>query len=225
MSFVNPTVPNLADFVTYCQGQGITPDALPVDSDYFQWALTHGIDRTIKTPAGYPPIEYVIAVYNFGVNWLISWAPDQSNLMITALVWASGVVAATTALPLGDVAGTSFAVTIQGAAPDAYNGTVTATNAGMNSFSYPLATDPGAATAFGTFSTLFFANLRASLNILSYTVGPVSSSADQATSQTLVVPDWLKNASLTTLDSLKTPWGRAWIAYSQQWGMNVVGLS
>jgi len=225
MSFVNPHTPNLADFITYCQAQGITPDALPVNSDYYQWALTHGIDRTICTPCGYPPIEYVIAVYNFGVNWLISWAPDQSFLALTALAWSGGIVTATTALPLADALGTIFAISIQGASPAGYNGTVSATNAGTTSFTYPVATNPGTATTTGTFSTLFFTNLRASLNILSYTAGPVSSSADQGTSQSLVVPEWLKNASLTTLQNLGTTWGRAWIAYCQQWGPSVTGLS
>jgi hypothetical protein len=223
--FVNPAAPNLADFITYCQGQGITPDALPVASDYYQWALTHGIDRTIPTPAKYPPIEYVIACYNYGVNWLINWAPDQILLALTALSWSGGLVTATTALPLADAVGTLFAISVAGAVPAGYNGTFTATNASTDSFTYPLVANPGIATSFGTFNTLFFTNLRASLNILSYTVGPVSSSADQGTSQSLVVPKWLENADLGTMQMLKTAQGRAWIDYEQQFGPSVTGLS
>ena len=224
MAFANPTVPNLPDFIIYAQAQGIAPDALPATSDYYAWALTQAVDMTIHF-SSIPPILYVMAVYNYGVNWLINWAQDQSGLVLTALSWSNGLVTATTSLPLGDAIGQTLGITMSGAVPAGYNGTFTATNAGANSFTYPLAANPGTATSPGVFGTTFFANARTSFNILSFTAGPVSSSFDQGTGQSLVVPEWLTNATLSTLGLLKTPWGRAYLEYEQAYGPTVVGVS
>jgi hypothetical protein len=40
MAFANPTTPNLEDFQTFCQEQGVNTTVLAPSSDYFQWALT-----------------------------------------------------------------------------------------------------------------------------------------------------------------------------------------
>lgn len=223
--FVNPDVPNLPDFITYCQGQGVTPDALPADSDYYAWALTHGMDRTICSPAGYPPIEYVIAVYNYGLNWLLNWAPDQSGLALDSLAWSAGIVTASTASALATPVGQTLGVVVSGAVPVGYNVATTATVLGTNSFMYPLATNPGTETSPGVFGTTFFANARAQFKILTFIAGPVSSSGDQGTNQTLIVPEWLKTATLSTLNLLNTPYGRAYVDYSQMFGPSLVGLS
>lgn len=231
MAFVNPSAPNLADFITYAQTQGITADALPIDSPYFQWALTQALDSTIHF-APIPPILYVMAVYNFGVNWLINWAQDQSGLALESLTWAGGVVTATTAAPLSSPAGQPLAVTVLGAQPVGYNVAyappapeVYAVVTGANSFTYELPTNPGAETTPGFFGFLFFAVCRQKFNLLSYTAGPVSSTGDQGTQTSLVVPEWLTNATLATQGLLKTPWGRAYLEYAQAYGPTVVGVS
>jgi hypothetical protein len=71
----------------------------------------------------------------------------------------------------------------------------------------------------------FFADQRKTFNLLTFTAGPVQSAADQATSDTLVVPDFLKTLTLADLDLLKTPWGREYLAYAQEFGPNVVGVT
>ena len=74
-------------------------------------------------------------------------------LALSALTWSGGVVTATTANPISGLSsGDTFLTTIAGASPTAYNGTYTATVTGASSFTYPLAADPGAETAPGTYT-------------------------------------------------------------------------
>lgn len=72
-------------------------------------------------------------------------------LALTSLVWASGTVTATATTNLALTTGEVFTTTISGAVPAAYNGTYLATVTGLNTFTYALATDPGAETSPGTY--------------------------------------------------------------------------
>ncbi|MEK7916636.1 hypothetical protein AAB988_29470 [Burkholderia contaminans] len=71
----------------------------------------------------------------------------------------------------------------------------------------------------------YFATQRAAFKLMAFVGGVVQSSADQATSNSLVVPDFVKNLTMQDLDLLKTPWGREYLAYAQQYGPDVVGVS
>lgn len=74
-------------------------------------------------------------------------------LAISQLQWSNGTVTATTQAAIaGLTAGESFTTAIANASPAGYNGTVAATVTGTNTFTYPLATNPGAATATGTYT-------------------------------------------------------------------------
>jgi hypothetical protein len=70
----------------------------------------------------------------------------------------------------------------------------------------------------------YFADLRASLNLNAFTAGVVTTAADQNTSDSLAVPDSLKNLTIADLQNLKTPWGRAYLAIAQRYG-TLWGLS
>ena len=71
----------------------------------------------------------------------------------------------------------------------------------------------------------YFATQRATFNLQSFVAGPVSSSGDQGTNQSLVVPDFMKGLTMDSLDLLNTPWGREYLNYSQCYGPTVVGVS
>jgi hypothetical protein len=64
----------------------------------------------------------------------------------------------------------------------------------------------------------YFTDLRASLKINNFAAGVVQSASDQGTSDSLAVPDSLKNLTLSNLQNLKTPWGRAYLAMAQTYG-------
>lgn len=110
------------------------------------------------------------ATYNVIVTWSLFgrrfyinvYALDGTLVLSTALVgsptgfvlqtitWDRGRATATAVSPHGLKVGKTVDLTITGAAPDAYNGQVQAFITGPATFSWPLAQDPGAATATGS---------------------------------------------------------------------------
>ncbi|HQT24978.1 MAG TPA: hypothetical protein PLK99_00065 [Burkholderiales bacterium] len=71
----------------------------------------------------------------------------------------------------------------------------------------------------------FFSTIRQTYRLGSLVPGPVMASGDQATSETLVVPDFFKTLTLSDLDLLKTPYGRDYLGYAQMYGPTIVGVS
>lgn len=66
----------------------------------------------------------------------------------------------------------------------------------------------------------FFSDTRKKWNINSFVAGPVASSHDETTGQTLLTPEFLKTLSMADLQTLKTPYGRQYMAFAQRWGTN-----
>lgn len=71
----------------------------------------------------------------------------QPSKTVTAMSWSSGVVTVTVA---GHGYATGNVVTIAGVTPAGYNGTYSITVTGANTFTYALASNPGAVTVQGT---------------------------------------------------------------------------
>jgi hypothetical protein len=63
-----------------------------------------------------------------------------------------------------------------------------------------------------------FATLREMYRINSFVPGVVQSTSDNGTSTSLLVPDFLKELTLSDLQELKTPYGRAYLAIAQKYG-------
>lgn len=150
MSWSNPTSPNLADFVLFCQDvMDINPLFLPADSPFPGYALTQALELVIRMPRG--GIGYTLAVYNCAGHILLKIAPDQ----------------------------------------------------------------PGRP---------FFTDARAGYGLLKPSVGVVASSSNNGTSTALAVPDALRQLTLGDLDFMKTPFGREFVAFNQDFG-DVFGLT
>lgn len=110
--------------------------------------------------------------YNASVPWnefaqryyLNLAALDGTEVLLTALVgsatgvailslsWANGRAYVTTSLPHGYKIASTVELTVAGCTPDAYNGRFGCVITGPTTFWYPLANDPGSATAFGNAS-------------------------------------------------------------------------
>ena len=77
-------------------------------------------------------------------------SPDAVQL--EALSWDqySGLVTAQTSAPHGYAIASSVSLVVSGCVPAAYNGAAPAFFTTPDQFTYPLAADPGAATAFGS---------------------------------------------------------------------------
>ena len=151
MAWTNPATPNIADFTTFCQNQGIVAPYTATGSEYFQWAFDWAMSEALTCPQ-MPGNRYVLAVYHFGADRFIRLAQDDG----------------------------------QGQ---------------------------------------FYQAQRASFGVLDFRPGVVMASGDGPTSQTLVVPDWYREIPMFAQEMLKTPWGREYIAYAQQYGPYVIGVS
>ena len=150
--FVNPAIPNAADFYTFVTNQGVPTADLPSTSDYLTWALAYAENTALVSPPGMPAIVYVLAVYNLGTHHLLKVAQDLAG-------------------------------------------------------------------------QTFFTTSRQQFGMLTFTAGPVVSSSDVTTSESLLSADWMANMPLQALGLLKTPYGIAYLEYAQMYGSNIVGVS
>lgn len=73
---------------------------------------------------------------------------------IASLAWSASVVTATLSAAHGWTVGSTVPVVISGVTPSAYNLAVDATVTSATQFTYPLTTDPGAATVMGSVNTV-----------------------------------------------------------------------
>lgn len=71
----------------------------------------------------------------------------------------------------------------------------------------------------------FFTDQRSTFKLMAFVSGVIQSSTDNGTGNSLVVPDFFKTLTMQDMDLLKTPWGREYLAYAQQYGPNVVGVT
>ncbi|MGC9271246.1 hypothetical protein [Acidiphilium sp.] len=67
--------PNITDFTTYCQNQGIVYSGTPADSEYFQWAFDWSMAEALTCPQ-MPAVIYTKAVYDFGADRFVRLAQD-----------------------------------------------------------------------------------------------------------------------------------------------------
>lgn len=69
----------------------------------------------------------------------------------------------------------------------------------------------------------YFAWLRVQYGVNTFVAGVISSSGDEGTNQSLVVPKAFEGLTIGQLSNLKTPYGRAYLALAQDvgtmWGM------
>jgi hypothetical protein len=71
----------------------------------------------------------------------------------------------------------------------------------------------------------YFQDLRNKLNISSFTPGVPSEVADQGTSVGLLNPDFLKAMTIGDLQTLKTFYGRQYMAFAQDYGPAIWGVT
>ena len=95
-----------------------------------------------------------LTISDLAGNVIVSEAMISSPVgqAIEAASWANGSVTITTPVPHGYQVGATVALTIFGMTPAAYNGTFGVFVTGPDTLSYPLASDPGPATALGAVS-------------------------------------------------------------------------
>ena len=67
----------------------------------------------------------------------------------------------------------------------------------------------------------YFTQLRSTLGLTAFAVGVVQSSADASTSESLLVPEFVKNLTAANLQQLKDPYGRMYLQIAQSYGPSI----
>lgn len=218
---------NVTDYTAFLrQVCGFDATVLPDDSPWIPYSLQISIDTVNCTLVEVAPVEAVLAQYNLAADTLINYVGDVTPAL-TGLSWTGGVVTATaaTVLPSNLVVGQQFLTQIADASPLAYNGNVKATVTAGNAFTYTLTSDPGAETVPGTYSLTFFAALRQKWGIDNVSTGVVSESHDESTGASYLNPEQMTAFTIGDLQTLKTPYGRAYMAFAQNYGQTLWGAS
>jgi hypothetical protein len=70
----------------------------------------------------------------------------------------------------------------------------------------------------------FFAGMRKQWGINNFAAGVVASTSDVSTSTSLEIPEQFKQFTIANLRNLKTPWGRQYLEFAQDYG-TLWGLS
>jgi len=218
-------VPTLAGFILFIQQvMGVTSNYLPTTEPVIATAFNVAMSIVNPALACIDSSIYALAVYNLAADNLLNYAPDQVAT-ITGLTWASGTATATTLTAHGFATGDTLL--ISGNAPLAYNSqpgpaqSVLGTQivvTGADTFTYPIASNPGTFTQGGTAAEIYFLSLRQRFNLTGFTGGVIASSADESTSQSLLNPEFMKGLTLGNLQNLKTPYGRQYMAFAQDYG-------
>ena len=89
---------------------------------------------------------------------------------------------------------------------------------GASTFAYAVSANPGTFAQGGTASETYFATLRRQFNIGGFRAGVISASNDESTGESILNPEFMKTLTLGNLQNLKTPCGRQYLAFAQDFG-------
>ena len=84
---------------------------------------------------------------------------------------------------------------------------------------------PGSITTANPNGQAYFAYTRTRWNIYGFVSGVVESTGDESTNVSMVVQEAAKNFTLSDLQNLKTPYGRKYLSFAQDYGPSVWGLT
>lgn len=218
MAFTTPTTPNLLDFTTFVYANGIPSADLPSGSLATVTIDTSG-NLTAASFTG--TVSAGMALTGTGITdgtTLATW--DSTSL--------TGTVSPVPSAAVSDTAVGVWSAYLWWSLNQAENTVlppppflvpiiwVLATyNLGLHILIRIAQDSPG---------QTFFTNLRTQFQIGSFISGVLANASDEGTGAQLVVAEAFKNLSLANLDCLKTPYGREYLMYIQEYGPTIVGV-
>lgn len=217
MAFLNPTFPNLPDFATYAYEQGV-PTADAPDGTLTTVAIDTSGNLTAASFTGTVSVGMALSATGLSDIYLATWNGTNAGTVQpvpTAAFNAASVATYSPYLQWAFTYGDNNALSPPPTIP-AISYVLAVYNLAMHQL-LKIGQDLSGQT--------FFSAQRTAYKLLSFIAGPVVSSADQATSNTLLAPDFLKGMTMADLDLLKTPWGQQYLMYAQAYGPNIVGVS
>lgn len=71
----------------------------------------------------------------------------------------------------------------------------------------------------------YFSQVRQQFGIANFSPGMVSASSDEGTGESLLNPEFMRTMTMGDLQMTKTPWGRQYMAFAQEYGGTIWGLT
>jgi len=217
--FIQPGIPNLTDFNTYVLNQGVPASDIPsgalsgVSIDTSGNLVAAGSTGTVTagmilSGSGIAPDTYLTAWTQASLTGTVFPVPlvALSGLSLSAstaqVSWAFDYAVNRVMTGGSSMPGSVYTLAVY--------------NLGMHQL-LKIGQDITPST--------FFSGARQQYGITSFVGGVISATADQNSSNAIAVPEAFKNLGFSNLDALKTPWGREYLAYAQEYGPYVVGVS
>lgn len=217
--YQTPGTPNLADFTIFVfSSMGVPASALSASSPLLQSVLSRAIEMTPVYPPA--PDIYTDAVYNCAGHLLVEAAQDQIATITASFLNNTMTVkdvSAGTIVPGMQIIG----ITADDPPPIVQSyGTGTG---GLGDYAVTL--DAYIPAVSFTLRGAFWSRLRGpqGYKLSSFAPGVVQSTSDEGTSVGFLVSDAFKNLTISDLQFMNTPWGRAFLGYCQNfapiWGL------
>jgi hypothetical protein len=182
----------LSDFVNATGGVGFPLSTLcqrGYDAVFLNWGINDiRTGQVGRTQAG--AINRLVSQYDAAIHALINgmtsgqaYVSSRTNsFAIQSMSWSGGTVTVTTTANHDMRTGEAVVHNISGCTPSGYNGAFTCTATGANTFTYPLASDPGAMTVAGSvaFATVWNATQTGGPDIKIVLLGPNAFTSDDA---------------------------------------------
>lgn len=220
MTFLTPTTPNAADYLTFLRSVVGVP---VVNFPSVSGTLTTGGTTTVVDSSQTWSANQWVGYGFYDVTVAESSYVTANTATQLTLSPALGMAAAAgdTYLVLPAAALTTLAVALE-----VVNDTLAAASGMIYTLAvYNLATDRLMNYASDVQGQTYFTDLRKTMNLLTVSVGVASSANDGGTSVGLLNPDSMRAFTLQDLQTLKTPWGRQYMAYAQMYGPALWGLT
>lgn len=230
MPLVTPTTPNLPDYLTFLGEGGVV--GIPAVNLPPGFTGTGTVDGTTE--------DLVVATVLTGSVEIGASVYDANGLIPVSVTVTKQISGSAGGPGVYLMSGVSTGAAA-GEAIGAYNDTVVMSfqvakdivNLALNCGSpriytlavYNLAADRLINFALDIPDQTYFKDLRCRLRVEDRTPGVVSSTSDEGTSSSYLNPEFMETLTLQDLQTLKTPYGRQYMAFAQMYGRTIWGLT
>ena len=219
--FTDPSSPNLADFYAYCLSSGVPAADLPSGSLTTVTIDTSGNISAVSTSGTISSGEVLSGVDIPDGTYLTAWNTTSGTVSPAPVVAVSTASASAYSVYAAWALNYALQVAISGSGIGGLPGfagqyVIAVYNLGVHQLLMIAQDLP---------NQDFFTQARTKYDLNSLVPGPVLASGDQATSETLVVPEFFKNLTLSEINLIQTPFGRRYLGYAQMYGPTIVGFS
>ncbi len=217
--WVNPLLPNLADFLSFAIGELSDPGVnLPSATGTATSATSSSLTDTTQTWTA--------------AQWVNCWLADATANVTVPVTSNTTDTASFAPQPSPLAAGDAYVIVqpivytaLTVALAIVNDALAQATPATYTLAVYNLAMDRLVRFAPDQANQSYFRQLRTQFGLIGTSVGAVASASDQGTSAAIANPDWMRQMTMRDIQTLRTPWGREYMGFVQAWGPYVWGVS